>query len=416
MIVIAAASFDITPNRQMQLAGYAKRTAPFNMIESPLEVNICLLCQGDLAVALVSIDCLFVGAAFEETVRRKLEGLSIGVIFVASHTHFAPSLDLGKPLLGGVDENYFCETVECVVGAVKNLAAGRKVPLRASYGSGRCPGGIYRRRRATVLRRRFPFLGLSAVMAPNRAITTHDEMQTLLIGGDDESPSAIVWCWPCHAVASPNPANLGADFPGYVRAALRKKYNNPQLAVLYFPGFSGDIRPFFAGSRFSVRNLAAHPFMAVEPFGRASEADYSRFCHGVAASAERLLDASSRTKSEEILSLHEVSVPLAKLLGEMENGSLNITYLDIGPISFLLFGAEVCSPYIDALQRLVKKPIIFSGCVGETYGYLPSDRQIAEGGYEVEGFQEFFSLQGQYSGNIESVILGEVESLLKIDQ
>jgi hypothetical protein len=51
------------------------------------------------------------------------------------------------------------------------------------------------------------------------------------------------------------------------------------------------------------------------------------------------------------------------------------------------------------------------GYLGSVFGYLPTAAQVAEGGYEVEGFQPLFGLSGHFeSSRIEEVVSACVKS------
>jgi hypothetical protein len=53
---------------------------------------------------------------------------------------------------------------------------------------------------------------------------------------------------------------------------------------------------------------------------------------------------------------------------------------------------------------------LHAGYLGALFGYLPTAVQIAEGGYEVEGFQPLFGLSGAFdSENIMSCVMGGVK-------
>ena len=50
---------------------------------------------------------------------------------------------------------------------------------------------------------------------------------------------------------------------------------------------------------------------------------------------------------------------------------------------------------------------LYAGYLGALYGYLPTPRQIGEGGYEVTGFQRLFGLSGNFdAGKIVPAVIG----------
>ena len=47
------------------------------------------------------------------------------------------------------------------------------------------------------------------------------------------------------------------------------------------------------------------------------------------------------------------------------------------------------------------------------FGYLPSEKQIVNGGYEVDGFKSWAELEGKFTNNLEEVIKKRLDCLLK---
>ena len=50
---------------------------------------------------------------------------------------------------------------------------------------------------------------------------------------------------------------------------------------------------------------------------------------------------------------------------------------------------------------------LHAGYAGALFGYLPTAAQVAQGGYEVEGFQPLFGLAGRFKADcIEPAVIG----------
>src|SRR2546422_3339572 len=73
-----------------------------------------------------------------------------------------------------------------------------------------------------------------------------------------------------------------------------------------------------------------------------------------------------------------------------------------GGIEVLFVAAEVCTPY---LRTLAGDPgTICVGYTGDVFGYLPSETQAREGGYEGQGFFRSFGLRGSMRTGFEGVV------------
>ena len=50
----------------------------------------------------------------------------------------------------------------------------------------------------------------------------------------------------------------------------------------------------------------------------------------------------------------------------------------------------------DASPRAPQTIRLYTGYLGDVFGYLPTARQVTEGGYEVNGFQSLFGMSGRF--------------------
>ncbi len=77
---------------------------------------------------------------------------------------------------------------------------------------------------------------------------------------------------------------------------------------------------------------------------------------------------------------------------------------------FICISAEVVIEYLPLFQKLnPKKKIIGVGYTDFVFGYLPTDKQIQEGGYEGADFFSAFNLKGQFNPNIEKQVVEAVQ-------
>ena len=403
-----AAIADITPSRPLPLAGYTGRSAPAPRVVRPLEANVLTLEDEGQNLCLVALDGLFASRELENLIREKLERRT-ALVLVASHTHCAPSLDKRKPLLGVADDDHLRQVAEAVAKAVAN-ARPRQNEVSMRYGVGKAEGSIDRRRRWITLSKGFPILGLRWVMAPNLNAPRHDVVQVLLIGDESSRPRAVIWSWPCHAVSAPDKGAVDPDFPGAVRQALRDHFSHPDLPVLYLPGFCGDLRPDVRGRRFSLGNMVRHAFLPITPFGPNTQLSFDALSESV---GRELISAaeSSRPISTDGLAVTSTQLDLSSSLRPPQPVVMDVHRIDAGDAKFMLAGAEVCSPYYDKLNFDPSRPMFLSGYVGPVFGYLPTERQRCQGGYEAAGFFPAFGLKGRFKSGIEAAFLAAVRRL-----
>src|SRR5262249_52374031 len=98
--------------------------------------------------------------------------------------------------------------------------------------------------------------------------------------------------------------------------------------------------------------------------------------------------------------VHGVSrSPLSNILNPAPIGRwLEARYLAFGQRFQILFlSAEPSADYVTFLAKVFAGAWMI-GYLGDVFGYLPTDEQIPQGGYEVEEFLEVFGLNGRWIG------------------
>lgn len=378
----SASKIDITPATPKSLVGYGSAPRMSADVRRRLEVNALLI---DSTCAIISADALYMGRDFISHVRTKLPD-NLSTMFVASHTHFAPSLDGTKPALGLTDGDWLKQVASSVADQIIALAASSAVARRLSYGVEICFGSVYRRRRS-FLRRKFPHLTWRIGLLPNRRKAIPRDLQILAIRDSNDKIGAVIWSWPCHPVEFVCAKEVSSAFPGAVRDAIRHSLGDATLPVLFFPGFCGDIRPDITKN-----------YLGFEVFKRASGSEIATFEAGVVDTALRALRGAETIQTGET-QYRETVVPL-KSLGPVGDFDIGVTQVNFGDVEITGVGAEVCSGHLNQTNFDRSKPKFFTGCAGPTFGYLPTDEQIAEGGYESDEFMPFFSVSGNWKPNV----------------
>jgi hypothetical protein len=83
---------------------------------------------------------------------------------------------------------------------------------------------------------------------------------------------------------------------------------------------------------------------------------------------------------------------------------LEARHVAIGQELELFFlSAEPAAEYASIVVRALPGAWTI-GYLGDVFGYLPTDEQILQGGYEVEGFRELFGLSGRFIGRNNAVV------------
>lgn len=408
-IYITAAKTDITPDRPLPLFGRLGRVESSQNTASRLEANCILVRTAQTEQALVTIDSLYPSAALSNAILTKLatNGWLLQpkqLLTVASHTHNAPALDSSKPLLGLLNSDYLDMVAGRIADCLADCRAKPGHPLSLQSGAAPCNASIFRRRFV----KGFDFAAFRIqkrlIMAPQPAEVIDQNLKLLAFTTQLGAVQALLWSWPCHAVSENEKLSVSADFPGFVREYLRQKYRNRELPVLYFPGFSGDIRPATTAALPLHKNKH---WLGIGP----------RFASNHKSHQDTLHDALKLSIEAARKSLRCVPVPDRSGLkvcrteidlSDIRDGSdamhpLSVDHWKIGPVKIVSVSAEVSNRYRIPLDD--NNPLHFTtGCAQQVFGYIPTDKQILEGGYEAGGFEAAFSVPGCFHKKIEAVI------------
>lgn len=382
---------DITPERPIPLAGYVDRPAPFDAVHQALEVNAIVLGRAtECPLIIASFDLLYVGSiithAVEEHLRSRHGIPAAHVLLAASHTHFAPATDPNKPMIGIADPAYGAFAAERTIELLDRLLAGPETHVRLTTSRGKACHAVNRRRPKDD----------GVEFAPHLR-GRRDETIDVLHCNTETGPSALVWRYTCHPVARPQRSTLSPEYPGTVRAALRKQYGS-QTAVLFLQGFCGDIRP---------RSLAVTPgwrgwierLTNKVAFRSFSPDEWDRWADGLARCVVSATHGRQRALTSEMTAEMAVA-PLSEFVADAPPGAtLTVRRLSIGGLRLTALSAEPSLPLADVVGG---DWVI--GYAGDVFGYLTSTRQRAEGGYEAEGFLPLVGLHGPMTSDPEAAL------------
>jgi hypothetical protein len=412
----ASGTVDITPELPVLLAGFSFRRGNWQNIVSPLEANAVLLGDGRTRVLFVAADLLYFGAeltAFLEGVAARWGLPPDAIILSASHTHYAPVTERAKPLLGRYDVAYNDALYHKLAGLVEQVCTMQAKPVSILSSRARTSLNVNRRRRWFLPTLTRGGLGLPPLiaMAPAPDKARDDFIDVLQFVDADGALQAMAWKFACHPASYPSLNSVLPEFPGIAREEVRR-HGHPNLPVVFWQGFAGDVTPNVQG-RMSLRDRV-HALRGGPSLVPLDMAQWTGWCNDVAAA----LQATVQEPAELLhgaLTVSGTGVPLHRLLDEAVNPEIHDKQMRIHRVGFgedfslLFFGAEVCSPYLEMLGAGPRT--ICVGYVGEVFGYLPSDTQVREGGYEGGGYMRKMSLVGQPKKALDATVKQAVQSL-----
>lgn len=379
-------SIDITPESSVSLGAGG---GPSRVIDSRLEFNYIVLedQQGE-SVGLCSIDSLYTTKDLDHAVAEILGIDAKRLLVGASHTHNAPMLDDTKPGLGVADRTYVEHLQHLLRHQLLRAAPQRTVDLHGAQGMAN--HSINRRLKKRLVISKRPRLS-SFVNAPNPS-GSRDELVTLVLAVEAGKPRWVIWSYACHPVAHPIKQAMSAHYPGVVRDALRHALGQPDLPVVFFQGFSGDTRPC-ASAKVNGLERRIRRILTGRLFSDMTVADYRSWTRSLADHVCALISGLEPLKVEKPV-VRSVIIPISEMVDSKQNiPDCTVSLVNLGDLSILGVGAEVVSGYGELVRSALRAKVsITAGCVGQTFGYLPTREILEEGGYEAGGYGRKFAI------------------------
>jgi hypothetical protein len=252
-----------------------------------------------------------------------------------------------------------------------------------------------------------------------------DEQATVIVirATDDGAPLAAFSHYTCHPTSVVPTDVISADYPGAVRTLLRKRFG--EIPCLFAPGFCGDITPRLVpsaqrqtlGERFAkLRRMVIAGYMVPT----VSPADTVAWRESLVAGLGTIIAAKpTATLRPKRLRAGSSATPLgAFFTGAAPDKELTVHILRLDDdLEILALSAEPTVEWQQILDeaspRAAQTIRLYTGYLGAVFGYLPTAKQVAEGGYEVNGFQSLFGMSGRFdSQRIFAAVTGCVRSAI----
>ena len=406
---------DITPNFPCRIIGMSAKEQS-NSLHSPLEINSILLKQNDSHLFILSVDTLFINGNLKKLIVEEISKHfgyigEADILIIATHTHYAPSLEEKRVDLGPIDECYFL----LLKSKVKDLVRGLFMQKFTDCNIEICMGGsddltVNRRRRVRRISSFFKtFISMEADVNGYKNETI--KIIKIIDAKDKNKILSTIWTLPCHPTNLYNKSLVSSEFPGAIRKSIRENQDNKEMIMVYMPGFAGDVRAA-PPPRFSILKTIRYILQLSYPtkyFRFTNKEEYDAWIflltkrfNTILGSPSTILNLNSTLLNSKIMK-KDVSI-----LGINAEGVDNITFRKItigGELAFYTISAEPVSAYSKIIDTIAKEKFSFyTGYSDEVFGYLPTDQQIKEGGYESSGFFKPFLITGNFKPSIENIV------------
>jgi hypothetical protein len=424
------ATVDITPERPVWMAGFARRKEVARGVAMPLHAKaLALKCAGRPAAVLVTVDLLGLTARITSRVAAAVERRHrlrrADLLFNASHTHCGPVVDEQLSVAYDLSPAQWAEVraytleLEDKLLLVIGEALSRLQPARLAYA--RDEAGFAENRRVKF--------------SPRGPVDR--SVPVLRVDGDDRSPLAVVFGYACHNTTLQDTfVQYHGDYAGVAQAVLERRH--PGAAALFVAGCGADANPMPRGT---LELVEAHGTALADAVDRALQV--ASPIHPALRTAYRVIDLpfagnDARERWMRQLDVDEVyrrrhaalmqaAVARKGRLPRAQPAPVQVWQVGrpsrspaSGPqppdsgITLVALGGEVVVDYALRLTReYPDRRLWVAGYSNDVFGYVPSARVLREGGYEGGDAMIYYGRPGPFAEGIEDLIVPEVRRLIR---
>ncbi len=416
------AKTDISPAGPIWMAGYAARTKPSEGVLQPLHVKALALEDGKKGrLVILTSDLIgFPKSVAEEIAVGALKQYGLEraqLVLNASHTHSGPVV---WPNLGGMypmnaaqkaDVEAFTrklvgQCVETIGAALAKLA-----PAELHYSVGEAKFAIYRRlagENGTIR------------LAPNPAGPVDHAVPTLQVRNGAGDLEAVLFSYSCHNTTMTGEFyQLHGDYAGFAQAAIEEAH--PKAVALFATACAGDQNP---NPRSALEHVKNHGQALAAAVGRVLAGPRPKALRGRIRTGFHLTDLSfqpfGRNDFEaELKSENKYAVGRAKRMLQLIDErriprrlSYPVQVAKVGELGLVTLGGEVTVEYCLRLRKELNDPqLMVMGYSNDVMCYIPSAREVAEGGYEAKESFIFYEQPAPLAARAEEEVVTAVKKL-----
>lgn len=429
--LVGVASVDVTPPVGSKLAGFAARTADSTGVYLPLRAVVTAITDraADRTVVIVSVEWL---GFYDNTddVRALIEAATgvppDHILLCGTHTHCGPPVrqHIDADCRTGIDAPFLQASFK-KIAATARTALDRRQPARLRSSVGWC-GFAHSRRRPD---------GKGGVTWNPTLDAPHDHSVPILRCEDETGRLLhLMFSYAAHPTSAGAILEIGGDYAGF---AMRELETSLGCTSAFLLGCAGDQKPFNPSR--GDDGFPAYPLPEVKAFGlQLAEAVSREVAHGrwfdvagpmvaqtrkvelhttVLARADYAawLDSDNefftRWARDHVALLDRGDTPETRVAFELHTITFGSSLVLVGMTGEM--SAEYGLRMVKELGRDFTQvwPI---GYANEIVGYVPAERQLPEGGYEVFANMQYIGKPGPYASGTEDRIFAAVRAMLGV--
>lgn len=426
---VGVADVVITPQESIWMAGFAARTKPSEGVLNDLHAKaLAFEDRQGARLVIVTTDLIAFPRILREELAQALHEKhklpKEALLLNCSHTHGGPvmvddfEMDVIYPLTSEQKEvvQRYQAMLKSKLIQVSDEALRDLRPAKIGYSSARC---------GFAMNRRLPTKkGFSN--SPNPAGTVDHSVPVLRIDAPDGTLRAVMFGYACHntSMVSDN-YRITSDYAGFAQDFFEAGHKG--VKALFLMGCGGDQNAYPRGteelSSLHGRALATAVDAALLPTPQPVTGSIRIALEDVPLNFDRMskpqLLADQASPDPYASRRAKILLKVLEEKGELR-GSYNfpIQVIRFGDsLTLVAFAGETVVDYALRMKReLTAGPIWVAGYSNDVFAYIPSERVLAEGGYEGGDAMRYSVHPGPFQKGIEQTIFERVNQLLQRTQ
>lgn len=417
------ASTIITPAEPTWMGGYAARTQPADSKIHDLHATaLAIQDAAGYTVVIVSIETPHLtrelADAVAGTLQQRLQLRREQIVIACTHTHCGPALFGSTARLSYAINSEqmaasrrYAETLKNKMVDVATKAIGALAPAELSHGIGRCGFAVNRRNNREADTTKEGFVPVGPV----------DHDVPVLCVRSDGKVRAVLFGYACHCTTLSIMQWCG-DYAGFARAYLQEMH--PGATALFVPGCGADSNPLPRRSLELCRNYGRQLADAVQAVLTEPMPPVRGPIQAAWRQIDLRYDIPSRSEVKQMASGGQrVQARWAQHMLERLDAGESLPSSYPIPLQVIRFGDDLAAAFlageavVDYSLRLkrelgLKRTWVFA-YANDMCGYIPSERVLAEGGYEGRDAAFHSSRPGPWATGLEQQIVTTIRTMVE---
>jgi len=415
-----AARVDITPDGPIWMSGYASRNHPSEGVRQRLFARALAIDPGSGGrVVIISTDLVGLPASIADEVAARVRnrfGIERARLLLnSSHTHTGPVVWPNLAAMWDLPADEETKLREYAVRLTGDLvtAAGNALadlaPAQLSFGFGEVGFAVNRREPSA----RGIRIGV------NPAGPVDHQVPVIKVAAPDGRVRAVLFAYACHnTTLTGDSYQLSGDYAGVAEAQLESDY--PGATALFLSLCEGDQNP---NPRSTVELAEQHGHALAAEVHRVLNGDLRPLRGPVrAAWVETRLRFAPQPRSvyEADLANPKASPALRNRARKMLASPVTGVAYPVQALRFahdltlLALGGEAVVDYdLRAKREYTGEPLVVAAYSNSVMCYIPSERVLAEGGYEAVDNLVYYGQPGPFAPGVETSVFDAIHQAMK---